>query len=72
CWGYAKQKYRDMPPSNKESVSKKNMLEAIDSVPLLSMRKFAARTQRFIDAYASGSSGAEAIKWATKEFKGHR
>jgi hypothetical protein len=39
CWGYAKQKYRDMPPSSKEAVLKKNMLEAVDSVPLLSMRK---------------------------------
>jgi hypothetical protein len=39
CWGYAKQKYREMPPSSKESVLKENMLKALEQVPLLSMRK---------------------------------
>lgn len=39
CWGYAKRRYREMPPTNKESVMKKYMLDAVDSVPLLSMRK---------------------------------
>jgi hypothetical protein len=38
----------------------------------MSICRYAARSQRFVDAYASGSTGAEAIKWATKEFRGHR
>ncbi|KAF8600074.1 hypothetical protein BDV93DRAFT_511135 [Ceratobasidium sp. AG-I] len=51
-----------MPPSSKEATLKLNMLDAVDSVPLLSMRKFSARTQRFIDAYASRS-----LKWGNPE-----
>lgn len=39
CWGYAKRKYRDMPATNKESVMKKYVIDAVDSVPLLSIRK---------------------------------
>ncbi|KAJ1299988.1 hypothetical protein OPQ81_003836 [Rhizoctonia solani] len=72
CWGYAKKKYRDMPETNKESVMKQYVIDAVDSVPLLSIRKFAARTQRFVDAYATGKCGPEAIKWATKVFRSHR
>ncbi|KDN45054.1 hypothetical protein RSAG8_05227, partial [Rhizoctonia solani AG-8 WAC10335] len=72
CWGYAKRKYRQMPPTNKESVMIKYVIDAIDSVPIQSIRKFAARSQRFVDAYASGRNGELAIKWATKQFRSHR
>ncbi|KAB5588389.1 Periplasmic nitrate reductase [Ceratobasidium theobromae] len=72
CWGHAKKKYREMPPTNKESVMERYITDAIDSIPLSSIRKFAARSQRFVDAYASGSGGSEAIKWATKQFRSHR
>ncbi|KAF8593220.1 hypothetical protein BDV93DRAFT_516735 [Ceratobasidium sp. AG-I] len=71
CWGLAKQKYQEMPPSSKEADLRSNMLNAVYSVPVLSNRKFAARSQRFIDSYASGSTGAKAIQWATKEYKSH-
>lgn len=49
---------------------------SVDYLPMFVMltifSRFAARVQRFIDAYASGSSGSQAIKWATKEFRSHR
>ncbi|CAE6445313.1 unnamed protein product [Rhizoctonia solani] len=61
-----------MPPTNKESVMIKYIIDAIDSIPIESIRKFAARSQRFVDAYASGKNGEKAIHWATKEFRSHR
>lgn len=89
CWGYAKRKYREMPPTNKEDLMKKYVIDALDSIPIESIRKyvipysidkilltllsrFAARSQRFIDAYASGECGSGAIEWATKRFRSHR
>lgn len=72
CWGYAKKRYREMPHTNKESVMEKYVVDAINSVPIESIRKFAARAQRFVDAYASGKRGPQAINWATKEFWSHR
>ncbi|KAJ7787695.1 hypothetical protein B0H13DRAFT_2395179, partial [Mycena leptocephala] len=36
CWGYAKRIYRMFPPSSKEEDLTRNMLEALDSVPLIS------------------------------------
>ncbi|CAE6449218.1 unnamed protein product [Rhizoctonia solani] len=41
-------------------------------LPLSSIRKFAARTQRFVDAYIDNKCGPEAIEWATKTFRSHR
>ena len=40
CWGYAKQIYRHFPPSSKEADLEANLLEALESVPLTSMRQF--------------------------------
>jgi len=39
CWGYAKRIYRCYPPSSKESELEANVIKALDSVPLDSMRK---------------------------------
>lgn len=39
CWGYAKKKYRQMPPTNKETVMLKYIIDAIDSIPLVSIRR---------------------------------
>ena len=38
-WGHAKRVYRQFPPSSKESELEKNVIRALDSVPLLSMRR---------------------------------
>ncbi|CCO37871.1 hypothetical protein BN14_12031 [Rhizoctonia solani AG-1 IB] len=71
CWGAAKRIYRDLPPSSSEADLKQNMLSALDSVKLESIRRFAARSQRFVHAYAHGLSGVQAA-WAAKQFRGHR
>ncbi|CUA68743.1 hypothetical protein RSOLAG22IIIB_13833 [Rhizoctonia solani] len=71
CWGAAKRMYRDLPPSSLEADLRKNMLEALESVKLESIRRFAARSQRFVHAYGRGLSGSEAA-WAAKKYRGHR
>jgi hypothetical protein len=39
CWGYAKRLYHCYPASSKDSDLERNVVEALDSVPLESMRK---------------------------------
>jgi hypothetical protein len=39
CWGYAKRIYRHYPPSSKEADLEQNLLSALESVPVESMRK---------------------------------
>ncbi|KAF7334876.1 hypothetical protein MSAN_02357100 [Mycena sanguinolenta] len=70
CWGYAKRIYRMCPPSSKEEDLTRNMLEALDAVPLASMRRFATRSSRFADAYFRGLDGVDAA-WANKKYRGH-
>ncbi|KAJ7802152.1 hypothetical protein B0H14DRAFT_2893277, partial [Mycena olivaceomarginata] len=56
--------YRMFPESSSEEDLERNMLEALESVPLASMRRFA-------DAYFHGLDGADAA-WANKKYRGHR
>jgi hypothetical protein len=39
CWGYAKRKYREFPPSSKEADLEKNLLCSLEMVSLESMRR---------------------------------
>ncbi|KAG2349377.1 hypothetical protein BDR05DRAFT_871988, partial [Suillus weaverae] len=71
CWGYAKRLYRTYPLSSKDSDLEHNVIKALDAVPLISMRKFAIRSSRFIDAYHKGLNGRQAA-WAAKKYRGHR
>ncbi|KAJ7435698.1 hypothetical protein B0H11DRAFT_1643795, partial [Mycena galericulata] len=71
CWGYAKRIYRMFPSSSKEEDLERNMNAALDAVPLETMRKFATRSERFMDAYRKGLSGDQAV-WAGKRYRGHR
>jgi hypothetical protein len=58
------------PPSSKEEDMERNMLEALEAVPIASMRRFACRSMRFADAYFCGLDGADAA-WANKKYRGH-
>ncbi|CEL64037.1 hypothetical protein RSOLAG1IB_11021 [Rhizoctonia solani AG-1 IB] len=71
CRGAAKRVYRDSPFSSLEANLKRNMLNSLESVKLGSIRRSAARSQRFVHAYRKGLSGSQAT-WATKQFHGHR
>jgi transposase len=39
CWGYAKRKYREFPPSSKEANLERNLLAALEMVSLDKMRR---------------------------------
>jgi hypothetical protein len=71
CWGYAKRKYREFPPSSKEADLEKNLLASLGMVSLVSMRKYVCRAQRFMHAYQEGLDGKDAA-WACKKYRGHR
>ncbi|GLB43911.1 hypothetical protein LshimejAT787_1500950 [Lyophyllum shimeji] len=71
CWGYAKRRYRLLPESSKEEDLERNVLASLEEVPLISMRRFATRSLRFMDAYRKNLNGAQAA-WAAKKYRGHR
>lgn len=70
-WGAAKYRYRASPRTSSIGEMEKNMLESLDAVPLLQIRRFANRSGRFIDAYRKGLDGAQAA-WAARKYHGHR
>ena len=70
CWGYAKCVYRRNAPSSKEADLERNTIAALDSVPLLSIRRFTRRAFRFLDAYSKGLDGPTAA-WAVKKYRSH-
>jgi hypothetical protein len=39
CWGYGKRVYRQFPPSSSEAILKQNVINALNAVPLITMRK---------------------------------
>ena len=39
CWGYSKRIYRELPASSKEADLERNVLQALDSVPLVAIRR---------------------------------
>ncbi|KAG1800999.1 uncharacterized protein HD556DRAFT_1229791, partial [Suillus plorans] len=63
--------HRSLPASSKEVDLERNVLQSLDSVPLLAIRRFSARSLRFMDAYRKGLNGKQAA-WASKKYRGHR
>jgi hypothetical protein len=75
------------PPSSKESDLERNLISALDEVPLDSMRRsvfysiyrtfinlyfsFARCSLRFMDCYRRGLTPKQTI-WANKKYHGHR
>jgi hypothetical protein len=57
-------------PSQKEADLTKNLLSALESIPLVSMRRFATQSCQFADAYQHGLTGKQAA-WAGKTYQGH-
>ncbi|KAJ7128279.1 hypothetical protein C8R46DRAFT_926388 [Mycena filopes] len=71
CWGAAKRVFRMKPVSSKEADLECNVVDALDSVSLQVMRRYATRALRFLDAYRHGLNGKWAA-YATKKYRGHR
>ncbi|KAE9404159.1 hypothetical protein BT96DRAFT_813953 [Gymnopus androsaceus JB14] len=44
--------YRFYPESSREEDLHRNTLEALEQVPLITIRRFVVRTYRFMDTYA--------------------
>jgi hypothetical protein len=40
CWGYTKRSYREYPPSSQEAELERNLVSALESVPLASMCRY--------------------------------
>ncbi|RDX56410.1 hypothetical protein OH76DRAFT_1477023 [Lentinus brumalis] len=66
CWGHAKRTYRKFPPSSAEADLERNVVAALDAVPLVSIRRFYTRAHQFMDAYRRGLDGLRAA-WAAKK-----
>jgi hypothetical protein len=71
CWGYAKRLYRLNPESSREDILERNALEALENIPLNTMRRFANQSSQFMDAYSKGLNGRQAA-WAARKYRGHR
>ncbi|KIY60940.1 hypothetical protein CYLTODRAFT_363543 [Cylindrobasidium torrendii FP15055 ss-10] len=71
CWGYAKARYRVLPPTKSQEDMEKNVLKVLDEIPLETMQRFATRSLRFAHAYSTGLNGAQAA-WVAKKYRGHR
>ncbi|KAG2141966.1 hypothetical protein DEU56DRAFT_870755 [Suillus clintonianus] len=71
CWGFAKRLYRMKDQLSSEVVLEHNVIRSLDAMPIQSMRRFANRSLRFIDAYQKGLNGVQAA-WAIKKYRGHR
>jgi hypothetical protein len=50
---------------------KRKRMQKHKSVPLLKIRKFARKTQRYMSAYRIGLTGKQAL-FAVKKYKSHR
>ncbi|KJA18139.1 hypothetical protein HYPSUDRAFT_45596 [Hypholoma sublateritium FD-334 SS-4] len=59
------------PESSREDQLEKNALDSLECIPLDTMRKFANRARRFMDAYDRGLNGRQAA-WAARKYHGHR
>lgn len=71
CWGYAKRVYRRYEFSSKPADLETNLLASLAAIPLVTIRRFATRALRFMDAYRRGLNGRQAA-WASKKYRGHR
>ncbi|KAI8980180.1 hypothetical protein BD414DRAFT_392693, partial [Trametes punicea] len=69
--GFAKRDYCEKLLSTEEVDLEKNVVAALDSVPLKSMRQFYTRSLHFADAYTKGLSGKQAT-WVSRKYRGHR
>ncbi|KAF8150969.1 hypothetical protein B0H34DRAFT_665821 [Crassisporium funariophilum] len=70
CWGYSKRTYQRFPTTSKEDDLERNVILALESVPLLPIQQFVSHTRHFMDGYCKGLDGCKAA-WASKKYRGH-
>ncbi|KAG2124851.1 uncharacterized protein EDB93DRAFT_1244133 [Suillus bovinus] len=59
CWGHAKRVYHQMLPSPSKHDLAKNLVDALESVTVEQMWKYACCSHRFMDAYKKGLMGKQ-------------
>ncbi|KAI0672728.1 hypothetical protein C8Q78DRAFT_1077067 [Trametes maxima] len=57
--------------SSSEADLERNVVSALDQVPMVVIRRFYTRSHRFMDAYRRGLDGKQAA-WAAKKYHSHR
>jgi hypothetical protein len=70
-WGYAKARLRRLC-TYEFAALKANLPRVLDECSLETMRRFARKCWRYMDAYRGGNLTAEQAEWATKKYKSHR
>jgi hypothetical protein len=69
-WGFVKWNTRELCSYNYADLLR-NIPEVLDSVSFLTIRKFARKSWRYMDAYKKGLKGRTA-EWAVNKYKSHR
>ncbi|KDQ07621.1 hypothetical protein BOTBODRAFT_119805 [Botryobasidium botryosum FD-172 SS1] len=71
CWGYSKRIYQEFPMLSAEEDLEKNVLKALEAIPIETIRRFTTKSHRFMDTYRKGLNGKQAA-WASRKYRGHR
>ena len=59
------------PASSSEADLERNVIAALDSIDVITIRRFFTRVHRFMNGYQYGLSG-KAAAYAEKKYRGHR
>ncbi|THV00987.1 hypothetical protein K435DRAFT_656209 [Dendrothele bispora CBS 962.96] len=70
-WGAGKLGYRKTPKTSNMADMRANVIDCLDNVPLLQIKRFSNRARRYIHAYIEGLDGPQAA-WANRRYHGHR
>ncbi|GJE94827.1 hypothetical protein PsYK624_110020 [Phanerochaete sordida] len=72
CWCHAKRVYRQNPNiTTTDDEMERNVIAALESVSLLSMRRFCNTALRYMDGYRQGLNGAQS-SYAARVYSSHR
>ncbi|KDQ14166.1 hypothetical protein BOTBODRAFT_110427, partial [Botryobasidium botryosum FD-172 SS1] len=70
-WGYFKWVYREFPPSSTEDDLERNVLAALEAVPIDTLRRCVPCFSHSVLKSFSRLNGEQAA-WASKKYCGHR
>ncbi|KAI0280561.1 hypothetical protein BC826DRAFT_924333 [Russula brevipes] len=70
-WGAAKLRFRMAGRATTINEMERKVIQCLDDIPLLHIRRYANRSARFISAYHAGLSGSQAV-WANRKYHSHR
>ncbi|KAF8601597.1 hypothetical protein BDV93DRAFT_445445, partial [Ceratobasidium sp. AG-I] len=71
CWGASKRAFRSYGIPKSMPEMRNQIIESLDSIDIVQIRRFFNRAHRFADGYRKQLSGAQA-DWAMKKYHSHR